>query len=132
MRLISVLLVLAVLAPLPARAQEGEIRGVISDQLAAFQNNDLATAFGFASPAIKGIFGDPETFGQMVRTGYPMIWRPAAVRFGGLGPVGGRMIQTVFFTDREGRLFEAAYEMIETEEGWQINGVYIRKADTGA
>jgi len=25
----------------------------------AFQANDLATAFGFASPAIKGISGDP-------------------------------------------------------------------------
>jgi len=59
MRLTSVLLVLAVLAPLPARAQEGEIRGVISDQLAALPYSDLATAFGFASPAIKGIFGDP-------------------------------------------------------------------------
>jgi len=132
MRLISVLMLLALLAPHPVRAQEGEIRGVISDQLAAFQANDLATAFGFASPAIKGIFGDPQTFGQMVRTGYPMVWRPAAVRFGGLETVDGRPVQTVFFTDREGRLFEAAYEMIETAEGWRINGVYIREAATGA
>lgn len=132
MRLIFVLMVLAVLAPLPARAQSDEIRGVISDQLAAFQNNDLATAFGFASPAIKDIFGDPRTFGRMVRTGYPMIWRPAAVRFGGLQNVDGRLLQTVFFTDREGRLFEAAYEMIETAEGWRINGVHIRRADMGA
>jgi len=38
----------------------------------------------------------------------------------------------VFFTDREGRLFEAAYEMIETAEGWRINGVSIRKAARGA
>ena len=120
------------LAPLPARAQSDEIRGVISGQLAAFRNNDLATAFGFASPAIKGIFGDPQTFGHMVRTGYPMIWRPAAVRFGRLQSVDGRLIQTVFFTDREGRLFEAAYEMIETAAGWQINGVHIREADMGA
>jgi len=50
----------------------------------------------------------------------------------GLETVDGRPVQTVFFTDREGRLFEGSYEMIETAEGWRINGVYIRKAATGA
>jgi len=81
---------------------------------------------------IKRIFGDPRTFGRMVQTGYPMVWRPAALRFGGLQTMDGRMIQTVYFTDQEGRLFDAAYEMVETVQGWQINGVYIRKADLGA
>ena len=132
MRLIFVLLIVAVVAPLSARAQSDEIRGVISNQLEAFQKNDLSSAFSFASPAIKGIFRDPQTFGRMVQTGYPMVWRPAEVRFGGLAAVDGRKIQTVFFTDSGGRLFEATYEMIETGEGWRINGVYIRSADMGA
>ena len=132
MRLRFILLLLFAFHPAPALAQSDEIRGVISDQLAAFQANDLTTAFSYASPAIKRIFRDPQTFGQMVQNGYPMVWRPAAVRFGGLGEVGGQIIQTVYFTDQAGQLFEAAYEMIETDQGWQINGVYIRKAELGA
>lgn len=132
MRLTLILLLLVGFWPPPAQAQLDEIRGVISGQLSAFQANDLAMAFSFASPAIKRIFRDPQTFGHMVRNGYPMVWRPAEVRFGGLKEVGGRMIQTVYFTDQAGQLFEAAYEMIETDQGWQINGVYIRKAELGA
>ena len=42
------------------------------------------------------------------------------------------MVKTVFFTDQNGRSFEGAYEMVETPEGWRINGVQIREADVGA
>ena len=115
-----------------ARADETAIQGVISSQIEAFQADDFDRAFTFASPMIKGMFRTPENFGRMVMNGYPMVWRPAGMRFGGLVSEGGKLIQTVFFTDQAGRLFEAAYEMIETEAGWQINGVYIREADIGA
>ena len=58
-----------------ARAEDaaGAIRQVISDQIAAFQADDFATAFTFASPGIRAIFGTPGRFGAMVRGGYPMI-----------------------------------------------------------
>ncbi len=117
---------------LPARAQSEAITGVISSQIEAFQTGDLERAFSYASPAIKGIFGNPERFGVMVQRGYPMVWRPADVRFGPLKSIAGRTVQTVFFTDQGGRVFEASYEMIETENGWQINGVSLREAGAGA
>lgn len=122
---------LILLAPMSV-AQETAIRTIIQDQLEAFQANDLDRAFSHASPTIKGMFGNPTRFGQMVRNGYPMVWRPAGVMFGGLQDMGDGKVQTVFFTDQTGAVFEAAYEMIRTDAGWQINGVFIRKADLGA
>ena len=117
---------------LPARAQTDPIKDVISSQIEAFQTDDLGRAFSFASPAIKGMFGNPERFGQMVERGYPMVWRPANVQFGPLKYVSERIIQIVFFTDQGGNVFEASYEMIETENGWQINGVSLKEAGLGA
>lgn len=131
MRFLTVLCLMLVLA-LPARAQTDEIRGVITSQLQAFQKDDFATAFTFASPMIKQMFGNPERFGTMVQQGYPMVWRPADVKFGGLNTFEGRTVQTVFFTDQGGQVFEASYEMIETGAGWQINGVTLKKAGLGA
>ena len=81
---------------------------------------------------IKSIFKTPGNFGAMVRNGYPMVWRPSDVRFGALQQIGESQLQTVFLTDEQGRSFEAAYEMIETPNGWQINGVAVREVDLGA
>lgn len=120
------------LTPVAATAQNSEIEAIIGAQLQAFQADDFATAFTFASPMIKQMFQNSERFGKMVRNGYPMVWRPADVSFGNLRLLDGRQIKTVYFTDRAGRRFEAAYEMIEGDEGWQINGVVIREADVGA
>lgn len=130
-RLIAAILVALTLA-LPARADETAIQGVITSQIEAFKVDDFARAFTFASPMIKGMFRNSDNFGRMVKNGYPMVWRPAGMRFGGLTTREGKLFQTVFFTDQAGKLFEAAYEMIETDAGWQINGVYIREADLGA
>lgn len=116
----------------PVAAEPQAIKSTIAGQVDAFLNDDLDRAFGFAAPSIKRLFGNSANFGRMVREGYPMVWRPAEMTFGKLRIAEGKTIQTVFFTDAAGRVFEAAYEMVETGAGWQINGVYIREADLGA
>jgi len=65
----------------PAQAQSDEIKAVIGNQIEAFLADDFATAFTFASPMIREIFRTPENFGSMVRNGYPMVWRPAEIRY---------------------------------------------------
>ena len=77
---------------------------------------------------IKGIFGNPDNFGMMVQQGYPMVWRPSDVRFLDLREIGGRMVQRVQILDQGGVPYIAQYQMIETEDGWQIDGVDIEKA----
>ncbi len=39
---------------------------------------------------------------------------------------------TDFFDDDAGSVFEARYEMLATDTGWHIGGVYVRQAGVGA
>lgn len=114
---------------LPVAAQDAAIRGVIDAQVRAFLADDFATAFTFASPTIKGIFGTPERFGAMVMQGYPMVHRPREVRFLELRTVAGNLWQKVMMVDGEGRIHLLDYMMVETPEGWQINAVQLLKND---
>jgi hypothetical protein len=115
----------AFLAPLAARAQEEPIQNTIQGQIDAFLADDFARAFTFASPNIKGIFGTAENFGAMVTQGYPMVHRPAEVKMLDLRDVAGNLWQRVMITDQQGRTHLLDYQMIETKDGWQINGVQL-------
>lgn len=114
---------LALASPVPA--QEAGIEQTIRSQIDAFRADDFARAFTFASPAIKDIFGTPENFGAMVQRGYPMVYRPAEIRMLERREVAGTQVQRVLVTDQAGRTHVLDYQMIQTPEGWQINGVQL-------
>ncbi|WP_264773515.1 DUF4864 domain-containing protein [Defluviimonas salinarum] len=118
----------------PAHGEDGaDIRGVIGAQIEAFTVDDFAEAFGFASPMIRHMFQTPENFANMVRQGYPMIWRPGEVRYLGLREEGGRMLQRMGFVDGEGRLHLFDYDMVRSSDGWRINGVHpVAAPEVGA
>ena len=126
MRLSSLALCLAF--ALPAAAQEEPIQLVIESQIDAFQADDFAQAFSYASPNIKSLFGTPETFGMMVRDGYPMVYRPSDVDMLSLREVAGNLWQGVRVVDQAGAVWFLDYMMVETPEGWQINAVQILPA----
>ncbi len=119
---------MSIVLALPAAAQEGPIRETIQNQIEAFQADDFARAFTFASPNIQGLFGTPESFGAMVRQGYPMVYRPADVQMLDLREVAGNLWQRVRVVDQAGAAWLLDYMMVETPQGWQINGVQILPA----
>lgn len=110
---------------LPAAAQDSAMQQTILNQLDAFKADDFERAFTFASPTIKGIFMTPQNFGAMVTQGYPMVHRPGAVRMLEARDVAGNLWQKVMITDQSGRTHILDYQMVETAEGWQINGVQL-------
>ncbi|MEM8579051.1 MAG: DUF4864 domain-containing protein [Pseudomonadota bacterium] len=116
----------------PAAADEAKIQATISSQIDAFLVDDFGEAFTFASPSIKRIFRTPENFGRMVSQGYPMVWRPADVKYLELREEAGALIQKVLITDQEGALHVLEYRMIETGDGWKINGVSLLDAPVSA
>lgn len=128
MRFLPALLFAVLLAPASLRAEGTAVPDVIRDQISAFQADDFATAFDYASPNIKRLFGTPERFGQMVQNGYPMVYRPAEVRMLELRDLGGAKVQRVMIRDAQGRIHLLDYQMIPTENGWQINGVQLLQA----
>lgn len=133
MRILSLVLGLW-LAATSLFAQESDaIEGVIGSQLEAFNARDIDTAWQYASPNIKRLFGNPGNFGMMVQQGYPMVWDNADVRFLELRDVGGLVWQKVMLRDANGGLHVLDYQMIDTPQGWQINGVQLLPApDVGA
>jgi hypothetical protein len=99
------------------------IKGVIESQIAAFKRDDGPGAFAFASPTIKRMFGTPENFMDMVRGGYPQVYRPSAVSFGELMRADDKLVQLVEIVGPDGLPVIAVYEMERQPDGtWQING----------
>ena len=135
---IFLVLAAALSAPHTAEAEaaterEASIAAVIGAQLDAFLGDDTETAFTFASPNIRALFGTHERFGQMVRDGYPMVWRSESVRLLDLREVSGRLVQRVMVVDQTGRVHLLDYQMVETDSGWKINGVQlVPQAGAGA
>jgi hypothetical protein len=122
------------LATTAAIAQDADaIKDVIGGQLQAFNDRDVGEAWQYASPNIKQLFGSQDNFGMMVQQGYPMVWDNADVRFLELRDKSGLIWQKIMIRDAAGGLHVLDYQMIETANGWQINGVQLLPApDVGA
>lgn len=104
-------------------AEARQVRAVIQAQLNAFGADDAERAFAQASPALRQQFGQAERFVAMVRQHYPVVYRPAAVRFLKAARVDGELTQGVLFTDAKGLSWLAAYRMErQPDGGWRIAG----------
>jgi Domain of unknown function (DUF4864) len=107
------------------------VRAVIEAQLAAFAADDAERAYSYASSAIRSRFSDAATFMAMVRSGYPMVMRPASVTFFQARATDGVVLQDVQLRDGAGRLWRATYQLEQQAgDGWRINGCEV-VADSG-
>jgi Domain of unknown function (DUF4864) len=119
----------AVTAQSTPATPDAAIATVITRQLEAFKANDGAGAFAHASPFIQGMFNDANTFSRMVQQGYPQIYRSRTVKFLKLGMIDGRLVQTVLIEGTDGTSVTAAYEMLEVDGVWRVNGVSLIKGE---
>jgi len=111
-----------------AQDRQTGVETTIQSQIDAFLKDDFVTAFTFASPNIKRLFGNAERFGEMVKNGFPMVWRPSEVQFLEQTEQGSSLLQKVLVKDASGTPYVLEYSMIQTDEGWQINGVQLLAA----
>lgn len=114
-----------------ADADRAAIRGIISGQIEAFQRDDGAAAYGYASPTIQGLFPSVDGFMAMVRSGYQPVYRPKSVTFGPAVETPSGPEQRVFVTGPDGRNWVAVYSLQKQPDGsWRINGCVLVE-DTG-
>ena len=133
MRLAILALAFLCLAPFAqaetSAADRAQFQEIISRQMAAFQADDGGTAFGFASPDLQAKFGSAAIFMEMVKHGYPPVYRPRSVQFReviehDVGPE-----QQVFVVGPDGRGYIAHYMMERQPDGsWRISGCYLEQA----
>jgi hypothetical protein len=138
MRIAAALALIAALGSASAAAQQAPIseadrsaiRSIIEGQEDAFRRDDGATAFGYASPAIREMFGTPDVFMDMVRQGYPMVYRPRLFDFAEIVMKDGRPTQKVRVIGPDGRHHTAFYPMTQLPDGtWRIDGCYLEPAE---
>lgn len=131
--LIAVCLLFGILSPGAATAlEEGDrtaLRSLVDRQIDAFRHDDGVTAFSFATPGLREMFGDPERFMSMVRDGYRPVYRPRNYAFGpdrdaAAGPELSLRIQ-----DEAGADWDAVYSFEKDADGsWRISGCRLVKA----
>ena len=108
--------------------ERADIQSTISDQLRAFASDNFIEAFTHASPGIKDIFGTVENFSNMVKKGYPMVWRYNDFEFLNLEETPQGYSQIVRITDQNDKLFLLKYFMKNVAGIWKISGVSIIEA----
>lgn len=108
--------------------EKADIQSIISDQLKAFASDNFIEAFTHASPGIKDIFGTVENFSNMVKKGYPMVWRYNNFEFLNLEETPQGYSQIVRITDQNDKLFLLKYFMTNVAGIWKISGVSIIEA----
>jgi len=110
-----------------SREDAAAIRKVISEQIDAFAHDDGPRAFSLATAGIRAQFGTPEVFMDMVKTQYPVVYRPKSVKFEPPEFVHGEVVQPVRMTDSEGRAWMALYPMLREAGAWRTNGCLLHR-----
>lgn len=104
-------------------------RNVIRAQEQAFGRDDAATAYSHAAPEIRQLFPQADIFMQMVRQGYPPVYRHKSFEFGEARADGGRIAQRVHIVDDNGEAWEAMYTLEQQPDGsLKITGCSLSKA----
>ena len=121
---------LQVMAPAQADAlsakDEKAVQTVVQSQLAAFAKNDANKAFSYAAPELRKTIGSASAFMAMVKSGYPVVYRPASVAF--LKPEGTAddVVQRVQMTDASGTSWLAVYSLQrQKDKTWRISGCTV-------
>ena len=103
-----------------------EVQLVVRAQLDAFAADDADRAFGYAAASIQQMFGTPEQFIRMVRSAYPVVYRPASVTFLRPRPDARVVVQPVHMTDGNGGSWLAVYRLErQQDKSWRIAGCVL-------
>ena len=109
-------------------ADQAATRSVIERQIDAFRRDAASEAFAFASPDLKTIFGSQDRFMEMVRSGYPPVYRPRSFEFGEIREAAGGVQRIVRIQDDKGVDWDALYSFEKQPDGsWLISGCQLVK-----
>lgn len=112
-------------------AEQQASRAVIEAQIEAFKKGDGPKAFSYATPNIQSIFGDADTFMNMVRNGYDVVYNPTSVRFVKFETQGANALHAVQMIDRQKTLWNVYYVLQKHTDGsWKISSCETEKAET--
>lgn len=116
-------------APVPEHDAR-QVREVIVAQLAAFARDDADAAFQTATPSVREAVGSSGMFLALVRTTYPMVYRPASVTFHEPVAHGGALLQMVVIRDEDDKTWLAAFAMErQPDASWRVRSCAVSETD---
>ena len=116
----------AVQADTLSARDEKAVQAVVQNQLAAFAKDDAAKAFSYATPELRKSFGSSSAFMAMVKSSYPVVYRPASVVFLKAEKAGDDVIQRVQMLDANGESWLAMYSLQrQKDKTWRISGCVV-------
>ena len=106
-----------------SKADREKIQRVITLQLRAFERDEAAIAFSYATADARKYFGSPRQFMEMVRGGYAPLIKHSSREFLKAAIVDGLTIQPVKFVTTDGDIVIALYTMEhQADNEWRIGG----------
>ena len=106
-----------------SKSDREKIQRVITLQLRAFERNDEAIAFSYATADTRKVFGTPRQFMDMVRSGYAPLLKHNSREFLEAATVNALTIQPVKFLTNDGDIVVALYTMErQADNEWRIGG----------
>jgi hypothetical protein len=131
MRFLLILPVLLALSSAAAAFEEADrtaVQSTIEQQLNAFLADDAAAAYSFAAPNVKQMFPTQEIFMNLVRQGYPPVYRSSSHTFRELTENASGLEQIVDIVDSSGQFWTARYTLAKQPDGsWKITGCSLLK-----
>lgn len=104
------------------------VQSTIEQQLNAFLADDAAAAYSFAAPNIKQIFPTQDMFMNLVRQGYPPVYRSTSHTFRELKETAAGLEQVVDIVDASGQFWTARYTLQRQPDGsWKIASCVLMK-----
>jgi Domain of unknown function (DUF4864) len=104
-------------------------KALIERQLDAFAHDDAAGAYALASPDLKTMFADPDTFMTMVKGRYAPVYRHQSVEFDEAEVEGDKVSQVLTIVDDENQVWKALYKLSRQPDGsWLITGCVLIKS----
>jgi hypothetical protein len=129
MRVLVLLALLLSLLVRPAAADDtSAAQSVIRAQEQALAHDDGATAYAQAAPQVQAMFPSVEIFMEMVRSGYPPVYRHRSFEFGASQVEDGVIAQRVHIVDGDGEAWEALYTLqVQPDGSLKITGCSLLK-----
>jgi hypothetical protein len=104
-----------------APEDKAAIREVVQLQMDAVAEDDADTAFSLATADTQSRLGDSNTFLQLIKHEYAVIYRHQRAIFSAPELIAGQMVQVVNLTDDDNAVWVAMYQMQREPDGrWKI------------
>lgn len=105
------------------------IQHVIASQIKAFERDEGIIAFSYAAPAVRRHFGSPQTFMEMVRTDYEMLFHNRSTAFLAAAVIEGKVIQPLRIITIDGDVMVALFTMeLQADRQWRVSGCELAEA----